>query len=102
MNLKAKRIKERLDDEAVSNGHIPDSLGRVQEMLIDNDEKNTVHKADRNKRKFLTSVRLTGMNQRFTLISEQGSYGNHSSGKITHTHFMSTWEVFTKFGENAE
>lgn len=37
LNLKAKRIKERLDDEAVSNGHIPDSLGRVQEMLIVNE-----------------------------------------------------------------
>ncbi|MUG24909.1 hypothetical protein GNQ08_21325 [Paenibacillus macerans] len=39
LNLKAKLIKERLDDEAVSNGHISDSLGRVQ---VVNDEKNTV------------------------------------------------------------
>lgn len=37
LNLKAKRIKSRLDDEVVSNGHIPDSLGRVQEMLIVNE-----------------------------------------------------------------
>lgn len=34
LNLKAKRIRERLDDEVVSNGHIPDTLGRIQEMLI--------------------------------------------------------------------
>jgi len=37
LNLKAKRIRERLDDEVVSNGHIPDSLGRTQEMLIVNE-----------------------------------------------------------------
>lgn len=37
LNLKAKRIRERLDDEVVSTDHIPDSLGRMQEMLIVNE-----------------------------------------------------------------
>lgn len=37
LNLKAKRIRERLDDEVVSTDHIPDSLGRLQEMLIVNE-----------------------------------------------------------------
>jgi len=37
LNLKAKRIRERLDDEVVSTDHIPDSLGRTQEMLIVNE-----------------------------------------------------------------
>lgn len=37
LNLKAKRIRERLDDEVVSTVHIPDALGRMQEMLIVNE-----------------------------------------------------------------
>lgn len=32
LDLKAKRIKERLTDEVVSNGRIPDSTGRIQEI----------------------------------------------------------------------
>jgi prophage antirepressor-like protein len=37
MNLRSKRIRERLDDEVVSTDHVTDALGRVQEMLIVNE-----------------------------------------------------------------
>lgn len=37
LGLKTKYVVERLDDEVVSTDHIPDSLGREQEMLIVNE-----------------------------------------------------------------
>ncbi|KRM07002.1 hypothetical protein FC89_GL000312 [Liquorilactobacillus ghanensis DSM 18630] len=37
MELKPKYVKERLDDEVVSTDHVPDKLGRMQEMLIVNE-----------------------------------------------------------------
>jgi prophage antirepressor-like protein len=37
MGLRAKKVSERLDDEVLSKGHVPDSLGRNQEMLIVNE-----------------------------------------------------------------
>ncbi len=37
LSLRPKHIKERLPDEVVSTDHIPDSLGRIQEMLIVNE-----------------------------------------------------------------
>lgn len=37
LGLKAKRIRERLDDGVVSNGLVFDALGRLQEMLIVNE-----------------------------------------------------------------
>ncbi|HEN4392019.1 TPA: Bro-N domain-containing protein [Streptococcus agalactiae] len=37
LNLKPKRVKERLVDEVVSTDHVADSLGRQQEMLIVNE-----------------------------------------------------------------
>ncbi|KHD45013.1 BRO-N domain-containing protein [Streptococcus hongkongensis] len=37
LDLKPKRVKERLVDEVVSTDHIPDKLGRNQEMLIVNE-----------------------------------------------------------------
>lgn len=37
LDLKPKRVKERLVDEVVSTDHVADSLGRQQEMLIVNE-----------------------------------------------------------------
>lgn len=37
LNLKTKYIVERLEDEVVSTDHVPDSLGRIQEMLVVNE-----------------------------------------------------------------
>ncbi|HFG8524772.1 TPA: Bro-N domain-containing protein [Streptococcus pyogenes] len=37
LDLNPKFIKQRLGDEVVSNNHVPDSLGRQQEMLIVNE-----------------------------------------------------------------
>ncbi|MGT2833379.1 antirepressor protein [Streptococcus phage Javan249] len=37
LELKPKRVKERLDDEVVSTDHVFDILGRKQEMLIVNE-----------------------------------------------------------------
>ena len=37
LGLKTKYVKERLEDEVVSNDHISDGLGRQQEMLIVNE-----------------------------------------------------------------
>ena len=37
LGLKTKYVVERLDDEVVSTDHVPDSLGRDQEMLIVNE-----------------------------------------------------------------
>ena len=37
LGLKTKYVKERLEDEVVSNDHISDSSGRQQEMLIVNE-----------------------------------------------------------------
>lgn len=37
LDLKTKYVRERLDDEVVSTDHIPDKLGRSQEMLIVNE-----------------------------------------------------------------
>lgn len=37
LELKPKRVKERLDDEVVSTDHILDSIGRKQSMLIVNE-----------------------------------------------------------------
>lgn len=37
LELKPKYVKERLDDEVVSTDHVPDKLGRMQEMLIVNE-----------------------------------------------------------------
>ena len=37
LGLKTKYVKERLEDEVVSNDHITDDLGRQQEMLIVNE-----------------------------------------------------------------
>lgn len=34
LGLTAKRINERLSSEVVSNDHIPDKIGRLQEMLV--------------------------------------------------------------------
>lgn len=37
LGLKTKYVVDRLDDEVVSTDHVPDSLGRDQEMLIVNE-----------------------------------------------------------------
>lgn len=37
LELSPKWIRQRLEDEVVSNNHVPDSLGRLQEMLIVNE-----------------------------------------------------------------
>lgn len=37
LNLKTKYIVERLEDDVVSTDHVPDSLGRIQEMLVVNE-----------------------------------------------------------------
>lgn len=37
LKLKTKYIVERLEDEVVSTDHVPDSLGRIQEMLVINE-----------------------------------------------------------------
>ena len=37
LNLKTKYIVERLEDEVVSPDHVPDSLGRIQEILVVNE-----------------------------------------------------------------
>ena len=37
LGLKTKYVVERLDDEVVSTDHVPDSMGRDQEMLIVNE-----------------------------------------------------------------
>ena len=37
LELSTKHVRSRLEDEVVSTDHVPDSLGRIQEMLIVNE-----------------------------------------------------------------